>query len=69
MACSQKEDFFKVATKMKAVLHSYGVHATTVQPEFVDKEVESSCVLSCQPNCTAELCCTTTGLVKRVTKS
>lgn len=29
-------DFMKLASKMKNVLHSYGVHSTTIQPEFVD---------------------------------
>jgi zinc transporter 1 len=83
MACNVKEDFVVVATKMKKVLHKYGVHSTTIQPEFVEKVIfwrekvvyikkaQESCALSCQPNCTAELCCTVpaTGLAKRVPKS
>ena len=46
MACYNKEDFLTVATKMKKVLHSFGVHATTIQPEFVDKVRIASCFVS-----------------------
>jgi zinc transporter 1 len=39
-SCNKNSDFYKIATEMKAILHKYGVHATTIQPEFVDSPEE-----------------------------
>ena len=67
MACDRKAEFLEVASKMKQVLHSYNVHATTIQPEFVEKtsEVPDLCVLACEPQCEENMCCTSKTITKR----
>lgn len=34
--CSKESDFMDIARSIKLKLHTYGVHSTTVQPEFVE---------------------------------
>lgn len=34
VVCSSDADFMKLAPEVKAVFHRYGVHSTTIQPEF-----------------------------------
>jgi len=61
ISCSSNE-FHSIAKKMKTILHSYGVHATTIQPEFEDdkrsRSPELRCSLSCETKgCEENLCC------------
>lgn len=49
-----------VAKRLKSFFHDEGIHATTIQPEFVMVSSESHaslCELSCRTQCSAKLCC------------
>jgi hypothetical protein len=37
ITCLRSCNFMKLASTMKGILHSYGIHATTIQPELVDE--------------------------------
>jgi len=56
-------DFSQVALKIKQLFHTYGVHSTTVQPEYVEQSIESKnkqydCNLACEaPSCRKMMCC------------
>lgn len=54
-------DFHSLAQAIKAILHSYGVHATTIQPEFVNTSQENQqmkCALPCsKEECKENYCC------------
>jgi len=60
ISCARSVEFFNVAVNIKQVLHKYGVHATTIQPEFVDTEEakQIDCNIMCQSTkCQEKLCC------------
>ncbi|KAK0528107.1 Zinc resistance conferring protein [Tilletia horrida] len=38
----QSERFMDIAAKLRAVLHQWGIHSTTIQPEFVDGLLEAA---------------------------
>jgi len=68
ISCSLSVEFFKVAVDIKQVLHKYGVHATTIQPEFVDTDEAKpmDCNITCQSTrCQEKLCCAEDKLTKR----
>ncbi|KAF0412482.1 cation efflux protein [Gigaspora margarita] len=54
-------DYMSLITNVKYILHTYGIHSTTIQPEFGDLENnESSCLLRCEDeSCVQKLCCST----------
>ncbi|KAI9594545.1 cation efflux protein [Syncephalis fuscata] len=58
-------DYMKVTQRIKKLLHSYGIHSTTVQPERTKPSepneigtTEESCLLRCADGCVEEQCCT-----------
>jgi len=64
IACPRDCNFMKVATTLKAILHKYGIHATTIQPEFLEEhemdqvDGEDKCLLRCETKCEEQSCCT-----------
>jgi len=60
ITCLRSCNFMKLASTMKGILHSYGIHATTIQPELVDEDYkkEADCLLRCQMKCEEMSCCT-----------
>jgi len=70
MMCPSNVDFLVLASNMKGVLHSHGIHATTIQPEFFDpsliqKNTTDACALLCkEPECENSFCCETDSLMK-----
>jgi len=65
MTCPNDVDFHTLATSMKKILHSHGVHATTIQPEFIEEratkesvDLPDKCTLLCDSDsCQKSLCC------------
>ncbi|TSK58182.1 Zinc transporter 1 [Bagarius yarrelli] len=58
--CRDPASYMGVAKRLKAFFHDEGIHATTIQPEFVMFSSESHaslCELSCRTQCAAKLCC------------
>lgn len=58
--CRDPASYMSVAKRLKAFFHDEGIHATTIQPEFVMVSSESHaslCELSCRTQCAAKLCC------------
>ncbi|XP_062857625.1 zinc transporter 1a [Trichomycterus rosablanca] len=58
--CHDPASYMGVAKRLKAFFHNEGIHATTIQPEFVMVSSESHaslCELSCRTQCAAKLCC------------
>ncbi|ORY48694.1 hypothetical protein BCR33DRAFT_677596 [Rhizoclosmatium globosum] len=57
--------YMEVATSIKKLLHGYGIHSTTVQPEFArpasvasDYDDETGCLLKCEGgDCAEQVCC------------
>jgi len=60
ITCLRSCNFMKLASTLKEILHSYGIHATTIQPELVDEDYkkEGDCLLRCQNKCEEMSCCT-----------
>ncbi|XP_076024163.1 zinc transporter 1a [Genypterus blacodes] len=60
--CHDPTSYMEVAKRIKDCFHDEGIHATTIQPEFVTFSSESpgsSCELSCRTQCAPKLCCGT----------
>uniref|UniRef100_A0A4W5MLN2 Uncharacterized protein n=1 Tax=Hucho hucho TaxID=62062 RepID=A0A4W5MLN2_9TELE len=58
--CLDPASYMDVAMQIKGLFHEEGIHATTVQPEFVTVNFESNiyvCELSCRMQCAPKLCC------------
>ena len=64
--CRNLQDYMVLAEKVKKMFHEEGIHSTTIQPEFVELEVESvnsdeNCILDCpttdKGDCAANTCC------------
>ncbi|XP_041951374.1 zinc transporter 1a [Alosa sapidissima] len=58
--CQDPTAYMDVAKRIKACFHDAGIHATTVQPEFVTMDSASRaslCELSCRTQCAPKLCC------------
>lgn len=58
--CQDPAAYMDVAKRIKACFHDAGIHATTVQPEFVTVDSASRaslCELSCRTQCAPKLCC------------
>ncbi|XP_055721745.1 proton-coupled zinc antiporter SLC30A1-like [Salvelinus fontinalis] len=60
--CLDPASYMDVAMRIKGLFHDEGIHATTVQPEFVTVNFESNidvCELSCGTQCAPKLSCGT----------
>ncbi|KAK5852813.1 hypothetical protein PBY51_006652 [Eleginops maclovinus] len=58
--CHDPTSYMEVAKRIKDFFHNEGIHATTIQPEFVTFSSESRdslCELSCRTQCAPKLCC------------
>ncbi|AWP20185.1 putative zinc transporter 1 [Scophthalmus maximus] len=58
--CQDPTSYMEVAKRIKDFFHNEGIHATTIQPEFVtfsSESRESLCELSCRTQCAPKLCC------------
>lgn len=58
--CHDPTSYMDVAKRIKDFFHDEGIHATTIQPEFVTFSSESRdslCELSCRTQCAPKLCC------------
>ncbi|MBN3285891.1 ZNT1 protein, partial [Polyodon spathula] len=58
--CHDPTSYMDVAKRIKDFFHNEGIHATTIQPEFVTVNSESRislCELSCRTQCAPKLCC------------
>lgn len=58
--CHDPASYMDVAKRIKAFFHDEGIHATTIQPEFVTVNSESRaslCELSCRTQCAPKFCC------------
>ncbi|XP_068198223.1 zinc transporter 1a isoform X1 [Antennarius striatus] len=58
--CHDPTSYMEVAKRIKDFFHDEGIHATTIQPEFVtfaSESRDSLCELSCQTQCAPKLCC------------
>jgi len=62
ITCLSTTDFMQIASQMKKIFHKHQVHATTIQPEFVDlndlKQKREVCQIDCgAETCKKERCC------------
>lgn len=55
--CHDPTSYMEVAKGIKDFFHNEGIHATTIQPEFVTFNSENDCELSCQTVCAPKQCC------------
>lgn len=58
--CHDPTAYMDVAKRIKDFFHDEGIHATTIQPEFVTVSSDtrdSLCELSCRTQCAPKLCC------------
>ncbi|KAF7230725.1 zinc transporter 1a [Nothobranchius furzeri] len=65
--CHDPTAYMEVAKRIKDFFHDEGIHATTIQPEFVTFSSESRdslCELSCRTQCAPKLCCGSTDKQK-----
>lgn len=61
VTCLKGEDFMVLNPKIQEICHKYGIHSTTVQPEFVDYlpplSDKNICNLPCAEECAEDVCC------------
>lgn len=58
--CHDPTSYMEVAKRIKDFFHNEGIHATTIQPEFVTFNAEnrdSQCELACRTVCAPKQCC------------
>lgn len=58
--CHDPTSYMEVAKRIKDFFHNEGIHATTVQPEFVtfsSENRDSQCELACRTACAPKQCC------------
>ncbi|XP_072310408.1 zinc transporter 1a [Eucyclogobius newberryi] len=58
--CHDPTSYMEVAKRIKDFFHNEGIHATTIQPEFVtfnSENRDSQCELACRTVCAPKLCC------------
>lgn len=58
--CHDPAFYMDIAKRIKIVFHNEGIHATTIQPEFLSADKEQSvpeCEISCNSECKLKLCC------------
>jgi len=75
LTCSSTITFFDLAMSVKKVLHSHGVHSTTIQPEYLEPEIirkralskdSNSCTLLCESlSCRESMCCKPDSAIQR----
>jgi zinc transporter 1 len=52
------QDFAPVMSEMKQVFHNYGIHSTSIQPEFLDISIPQKCKALCLKDCkNKDVCC------------
>jgi len=52
------ETFSQIVRRCKAVLHSFGIHSSTLQPEFIkSKSKDQGCLSNCAQDCVEDWCC------------
>uniref|UniRef100_A0A8C4S077 Solute carrier family 30 member 1 n=1 Tax=Erpetoichthys calabaricus TaxID=27687 RepID=A0A8C4S077_ERPCA len=77
--CICSESYLDMIRKIRACFQSVGIHAVTVQPEFVSQEIQLfnvdsntseslSCELPCSKQCTSKQCCTGPKLSQMTSK-
>eukprot|EP01119_Soliformovum_irregulare_P006922 TRINITY_DN19331_c0_g1_i1.p1 TRINITY_DN19331_c0_g1~~TRINITY_DN19331_c0_g1_i1.p1 ORF type:complete len:431 (-),score=64.41 TRINITY_DN19331_c0_g1_i1:12-1304(-) len=59
VTCHRNVNFMTLASKIKSVLHRQSIHASTIQPEFLDDDdaTEDMCLLECAKGCEDDTCC------------
>eukprot|EP01119_Soliformovum_irregulare_P025629 TRINITY_DN9550_c0_g1_i1.p1 TRINITY_DN9550_c0_g1~~TRINITY_DN9550_c0_g1_i1.p1 ORF type:complete len:416 (+),score=110.81 TRINITY_DN9550_c0_g1_i1:79-1326(+) len=59
VTCHRDVNFMALASKIKSVLHRQSIHASTIQPEFLDDDeaTEDACLLECAKGCEDDTCC------------
>uniref|UniRef100_A0A8C6TRY5 Solute carrier family 30 member 1a n=1 Tax=Neogobius melanostomus TaxID=47308 RepID=A0A8C6TRY5_9GOBI len=56
--CQDPTSYMDVAKRIKDFFHNEGIHATTIQPEFVTfNSDDSQCELACRTVCAPKQCC------------
>ncbi|CAF0787206.1 unnamed protein product [Didymodactylos carnosus] len=60
--CHNLHEYMRIAEQVKNFFHHEGIHSTTIQPEFINDEVEPSvgnndCILECLKDCSINTCC------------
>lgn len=76
VVCKKITSFKRISSQIRDLLHSMGVHSTTVQPEFEQSNDEDtvpllpgSCRATCaSPECSELRCCTTDPVQRRGAK-
>eukprot|EP00026_Physarum_polycephalum_P005968 Phypoly_transcript_06007.p1 GENE.Phypoly_transcript_06007~~Phypoly_transcript_06007.p1 ORF type:complete len:293 (+),score=40.75 Phypoly_transcript_06007:951-1829(+) len=58
-AIDENTDFPSIAETIKILFHDFGVHSTTIQPEYVSRTISNKvvCKMACEPECAPQLCC------------
>jgi zinc transporter 1 len=60
VVCDEIQSYMEIASQIKETFHRYGIHSSTIQPEFVysDQSEDSVCLLQClKDSCQEKLCC------------
>jgi len=62
IVCLHKSDYQVVAIKIKKIFHNFGIHSSTIQVEFINKDIlqetRKACQLDCgKDECVGDVCC------------
>eukprot|EP00047_Mylnosiga_fluctuans_P002196 m.223568 g.223568 ORF g.223568 m.223568 type:complete len:435 (+) comp10943_c0_seq1:29-1333(+) len=56
--CVPSADVMALVRDTKGVLHAYGIHSATIQPELTDpSSIDEACEVDCAPTCGVYQCC------------
>jgi len=63
ISCEEGSDFNNLAAEIKTIFHTYGIHSTAIQPEFVPRNHpgEEFCQQNCVEDCSEPWCCKTSA--------
>ncbi|ORY05640.1 cation efflux protein [Basidiobolus meristosporus CBS 931.73] len=54
---SDSDIYMNVANSVKDLLHAYGIHSVTIQPEFPKTSPNEQCLIRCPATCDESACC------------
>jgi len=54
--CDKTCDIMDIATLVKKIFHKYGIHSSTIQPEFIKKNKLKEQIKECQLDCGKKEC-------------
>jgi len=68
IAIEEGVDFNQIVSEVKKIFHKFGVHSSSIQPEFVPRNYSSAsyCGQNCVKECDEDWCCKSSAETKKI---